>query len=259
MKTFAVPLTLILCMACAATGRGQGPKPPKQALDPKNPKSVAEHLTYNTRRQQSYETRFKARIAPPRGKSLTYDGTCVSVKPGLLYIHYAATSGEQNIIRVGPRVWIHRTFAGWQTAREVGMNGAARGIQNPDEVLSILADHLEGARLDGPGIVSLKFVGDDIEKVMKGQARKGAYDWKNSEASIKLHADADNRLRKFVCDATLKSRNPVVKGTVTYHAEVEVVSYNKATGYTFRDEDKNEIELSDKIRKAIESLRKEQK
>ena len=253
MKALALVATVLA--AC----QGAPDKPPKD-LDPKDPKSVAEHAAYNTRTQKSYETRFKARLTPPQGDSIDYAGQCVWVAPGVLYIHYTASGGdEKNIVRVGGQVWVYHPLVGWVTSDEAGMPGAGRGIQNPDEVLGVVARHAGAAKLREAGLVDMSFSGDDIEKIMREQSQQGAFEWKQSAAAVELHADADHRLKKFSCQATLKPSDPNVKGVVKYSAEVEAVGYNGATQLKFLDEKKQEIKLSNEIRKAIETHVKEKK
>lgn len=251
---------MALIAAVLAACQGGPPPRPAKDLDPKDPKSVAEHAAYNTRTQKSYETKFKARLTPPQGDSLDYAGRCVWVSPGVLYIHYTASGGdEKNIVRVGNQVWVHHSLVGWVTSDEAGMPGAGRGIQNPDEVLSVVARHAGVARLREPGLVDMTFAGEDIEKIMREQSQQGAFEWKQSSAAIELHADAETRLKKFTCQATLKPGDPNVKGVVKYSAEVEAVGYNGAGRLPFLDEKKQEIKLSEEIRKAIEANLKEKK
>jgi outer membrane lipoprotein-sorting protein len=255
MKSFA--LLAVLLAACPAAGPQAKPA---RDLDPKDPKSVAEHAAYNTRSQKSYETKFKAVLTPPQGDSLKYDGQCLWVSPGVLYIHYTASGGdEKNIVRVGSQVWVYHSLVGWVTADEAGMPGAGRGIQNPDEVLGVVARHSGAAKLRQPGLVDMTFSGEDIEKIMREQSQQGAFEWKESSAAVELQADGDHRLKKFVCQATLKPSDAKVGGAVKYSAEVEAVGYNGATELKFLDEKKQEIKLSGDIRKAIDTHLKEKK
>jgi hypothetical protein len=251
----SMTLYALILAACQGT-----PDKPARDLDPKDPKSVAEHAAFNTRTQKSYETRFKAKLTPPQGDALDYNGRCVWVSPGVLYIHYTASGGdEKNIVRVGSQVWVYHRLAGWVTSDEAGMPGAGRGIQNPDEVLSVIARHAGAAKLRQPGLVDMTFSGEDIEKIMKEQSQSGAFEWKESSAAVELHADTDTRLKKFSCQATLKPGDPKVNGVVKYSAEVEATAYNGATELKFLNEEKKEIKLSGDIRKAIDTLLKEKK
>lgn len=252
----SLPLFSLLLLAC----QGGSPAKPAKELDPKDAKSVLEHAAFNTRTQQSYETRFKARLTTS-GAPLDYDGRCVWVYPGVLYVHYTASGGDEKmIVRAGDRdVWVWNTLVGWVTADEAGMPGAGRGIQNPDEILAVLGRNSSTAKLAQPGVVDLPLAGDDIEKIMKEQASKGAFNWKESKADLGLAVDGDNRLQKFTCAATLRSNDPNVKGTVGYTAEVTLVGYNAARELKFLDEKKREIPLLPEMKSKIESVLKEKR
>jgi hypothetical protein len=227
-----------------------------QAFDPKDPKSVVEHAARNTRALKSYRTRFKARLTPPKGDALHYDGTCVWAAPGILFIHYTASGGdEKNIVRAGEKVWVHHSLVGWVTSDEAGMPGAGRGVQNPDEVLAVLARYAGAAKLKEPGSVELPLSGEDIEKIMKEQAQAGAFLWNASSATVRLQTDPSVRLQKFACDAVLKPADPNVQGRVQYAAEFEATDYNGTDQLQFQDDMKKPIPLSKSILKAIESLK----
>jgi hypothetical protein len=235
------------------------PTRPAKPLDAANPLSLLEHAAYNTRTQRSYETRFKARLTTS-GAPLDYEGRCVWVYPGVLFVHYTASGGDEKmIVRTSLReAWVFHSLANlWATADQMGMPGAGRGIQNPDEVLSVIARHSGSAKLVKPGVVELTFVGDDIEKVMKEQASKDAFDWKESSARLELTVDAENRLQQFTCDATLKSTAAGVKEKIRYTAEVSLVGYNGARDLKFLDEKKREIPLTPAMKSAIDSITKE--
>jgi len=249
-------LSSLMLVACQA----EPPAKPSKDLDPKDPRSVVEHASYNTRTQQSYETTFKARLASPNGAPLDYEGRCVWVRPGLLFVHYTASGGDEKmIVRTGPEdAWVYHSIAGeWATAAQVAMPGAGRGIQNPDEVLTVISHHTGSAKMIKPGVVELSFSGEDIEKVMKEQASKGAFDWKQSSATLVLTVDADNRLQEFTCDATLQSTDPQIKGKVRYTAEVKLAAYNGAREIKFLDEKKREIPLTPEMKAKIASVLKE--
>ena len=251
------PLTLfsLLLLACQV----DPPTKPAKGLDAKDPRSVLEYAAFNTRTQQSYETTFKARLTTS-GAPLDYDGRCVWVRPGVLFVHYTASGGDEKmIVRTSPAdAWVYHSVAGqWATAAEIAMPGAGRGIQNPDEVLAVVSRHTGNATLLKPGVVQLSFTGEDIEKVMKEQASKGAFDWKESSATLVLTVDAENRLQQFTCDATLKSTSPEVKEKVRYTAEVTLVAYNAARDLKFLDEKKREIPLMPEMKAKIESVLKE--
>ncbi len=249
-----VILSLFSLIACQG---GPAAKP----LDPQDPRSVVEHAAKNTRAQKSYETKFKARLAAPKSDALDYDGTCVWVSPGVLYTHYTVTGGdEKHIVRAGPgKAWVYHPLVKWTTTDEAGMPGAGRGIQNPDEVLGVLAQGAGTSKLLKPGVVELTFTGEDIEKIMKEQAQPGAFDWKESRAIVELETDARNRMRKFAVRASLKSTDPKVAGLIEYSAQVEIVDYNQATELKFYDDKKREIPLKPAMKAAIEDMMKEKR
>jgi hypothetical protein len=250
----SLTLSSLILLAC----QGGPPARPSKDLDPKDPRSVLEHAAFNTRTQKSYETTFKARLTTT-GAPLDYEGRCVWVYPGVLFVHYTASGGDEKmIVRAGDKsVWVWNALVGWVTADEAGMAGAGRGIQNSDEILSVLARNSGTSKLVKPGLVELAFSGDDIERIMKEQASKGAFDWKESSAKLELATDPENRLQKFSCDATLKPTDPAVKGTVRYTAEVTLAGYNGARDLKFLDEKKREIPLLPEMKAKIDSVLKE--
>ncbi len=258
-------------------------------LAPQDPKSQAEEAIRNTKARKGYATKFKARFALPKSDPIDYDGRSVWVAPGVLYIHYTASGGKDDrVVRAGtrtfwgchkeeqepgkcsscgrekvrqtvPNVWVYHSMAGWVTAEEAANPGLARGIQNPDEFLSVLSRHLEGAKPAGEGIVELRFAGPDIEEVMKEQSQRDAFEWKESSAVVRLHVDSEKLLKKVTCEASLKSADPKVPGTVTYTAEVEVESYEKETEIKFVDEKGKPIPLPPAIQKAVDEVLKSAK
>lgn len=251
----SLTLFTVLLMAC----QGEPPVKPSKELDAKDPRSVLEYAAFNTRSQKSYETKFKAQLTTS-GAPLNYEGRCVWANPGVLFVHYTASGGDEKmIVRTSSKdAWIFHPLANlWATSDEMGMPGAGRGIQNPDEVLSVVARHTGTAKLVSPGVVELTFAGEDIEKVMKEQASKDAFDWKESTAKLELSVDAENRLQKFTCDATLKSTAPGVKEKVRYTAEVSLVGYNGARELKFLDDKKREIPLTKEMKAKIDSVLKE--
>src|SRR6185503_7281022 len=134
MKSFS--LYTLMLLAC----QGNPSAKPAKELDPKDGRSVLEHAAFNTRTQQSYETKFKAQLTAS-GAPLDYEGRCVWVRPGVLFVHYTASGGDEKmIIRAGDKeTWVWSDLAAqWVSKDEIGMPGAGRGIQNPDEVLAVL-------------------------------------------------------------------------------------------------------------------------
>jgi hypothetical protein len=232
---------------------------PAGDYDPKNPRSIIEHIAYATRSQASYEASWKGRLAVPRGDPLDYQGRCVWARPGILYSHYTASGGdEKKIVRAGPtQAWVHNSLVGWVTADEAGLPGAGRGIQNPDEALGVIAKSPGSAVLVEPGVVELTFEGENIERIMREQAQQGAFDWKKSRAVLRVTGDDQHRLKSLSCKAALTSADPKVEGAVEYTATLDVLGYNQAKELAFMDEKKKPIPLSKKITDAIEGAKKE--
>ncbi len=254
-------LSLLALAGAAWTCQVTPPRKPQEPLDPGNPRSLAEHAIYNTR-IRSYQTRFKARISPPRGDSIDYRGTTIRLAQGVLYIHYTATGGDlKNIVGVGPDyVWVWHEGAGeWVRPEAIGSPGIGRGLQNPDELLDVLGRHLGGARLRGPGVVEIAFSGEAIARIMRDHARHDQFHWMESSAAIELHADSETRLKKITCRAELKSADPNVRGVVQYTAETEVETYDPPQEMKFYDGDKKEVPIGGKIREAINAVLKEKK
>jgi len=254
----SISLYSLLLLAC------QSPPPAKPAkeLDPKDARSVLEHAVFKTRTQNRYEVKFKARLTTS-GAPLDYDGRCVWVTPGVLYDHYTASGGDEKmIVRANNDVWVYNALVGWVTADEAGMPGAGRGIQNPDEILAVVGAHTETAKLTKPGVVEMPLGGDDLEKIMKGQANKNAFDWKNSRADLSITLDAEYRLQKFSCDATLLAIGAGPNGAnaqVKYTGDVTVVGYDGVDSLKFLDEKKREIPLLAEMKSKIESVLKEKR
>ncbi len=251
-----------------------------------DPKEAARGTIQKTRAQKCYSTSFKTRLTPPAGDSMEYEGKALWVSPGVLYVHYTGSGGrDRKVIRAGskveyachvfkdkpgkcpkcerdlkrvetPNIWIHSKF-GWQTADEFGDTDAARGIQNPDEVLKALLDHLDSATFVDKSSIKLTFTGEDIAKVMQEQGRQDGVDWKRSKAEILMNVDGEGRLGKITLSASTVSTDPAARGTGKFDATVEVVKYGAETRMRFVDaETKREIKLSDEIQKAIEQALK---
>jgi hypothetical protein len=196
--------------------------------------SEASKAIQKVRNSKSYHTKFKAVIEAPGSDPLKIEGESVWVNPGVLYIQYTGSGGdEKRIVRVGSKVWVYHEFLeDWVTAEEMGTPGAGRGVQNPDEVLAIVLKHVDKTKADGGALV-LDFKGADIEQVMKEQASQGTFDWKNSRATAKLFVKGDT-LQRFTCHAELSSLEENLKGKIVkYNAEVEVLSYDSTTSLQF--------------------------
>jgi hypothetical protein len=239
-----ITATLLLAVALQANP----PVKPAKDLDPQDPQSIADHAIFNTRIQRCYETVYTASLATNIG-TIDYKGQSVWVAPGVLYLHYTATGNdEQKVVRVGDKdVWVHNWRYGWATDAEAGKEGVARGIQNPDDVLSILAKHTAtGVKPLKPGLLGMTFNGAAIGRMLQGQV-PGGINPANSSATVQLEVDEKFRIRKLLLDAT-------VNGANRYKAEVTVVSYNEATEIKFSDEKDKPIPLLPEMRDRIDAV-----
>lgn len=236
------------CLGLLLALQADAPVKPAKPLDSKDPQSVVDHAVYNTRSQKSYETSFTARLM---GK-LDYKGRSVWVGPDVLYMHFTGSgNNDQKIVRAGAKsVWIHHEFNGWLTAEVFGDAGAGRGIQNPDEVLAVLAKHTARAKFLKSGALEVTLSGDDLAKIMKGQGINGAIDPKASSARVELIVDGETRVQKFSCDATVVTTAEKVR----YSSEVTVAAYNGETELAFANANRKPIPLSKEIRDRIDAV-----
>jgi hypothetical protein len=232
----------------AACQAAPPPTAPAKVLDPQDPKSVVEHAVARTRGQKSYEVGWTARLKAPQGDPLDYKGTCVWAAPGILYLEYTASGGDdKKIVRIGDQpAWICDLVQGWQPADVMGFPGAGRGFQNPGKLTLVK-----------PGQVELVLTGDDLQKLMAEQAQQGSFEWSKSAATALLTTDAEGRLGKLECKASLVSTDPNVKGEVAYAAALEARGYNAKSALEFKDEKNRPIALKKPMVEAIEKLRKE--
>lgn len=222
-----------------------------------DPPTAAKAAIDKARAAKSYHSKFKAVIEAPGSDPLKIEGESVWVNPGVLYIQYTGSGGdEKRIVRVGGKVWIYHEFLeDWVTAEEMGTPGAGRGVQNPDEVLAVLLKHVDRVKADGNAYV-LDFKGTDIEKIMKEQASQGTFDWKNSKALAKIFVEKE-QLKRFTSSAELVSLEENLKGKVVkYSAEVEVLSYDTKTSMEFtvldeKTKKKVPVAVPDHIKKEI--------
>lgn len=250
-------IALLLLVACQAAP-AQGPQAPEKPLDLQDPRSVVEHAAHATRAQKSYEAEWTARLAVPQSDPLDYKGRAVWVAPGVLYSHYTASGGdEKNIVRAGNKAWVYSALVeDWPTAQESGMPGAGKGLQNPDEALSLLARVKGEARVVEPRVVEVRLAGSDLEALMREQAQEGSFDWKTSQALVRLSVDDQARLKTLSVKATLTSTDPKVKGAVDYAADVTVKAYNAKTELVFLDDKKKPIGLNPDMEDAIRQVLK---
>ncbi|MBI3855463.1 MAG: hypothetical protein HY293_07205 [Planctomycetes bacterium] len=222
------------------------------ALDPKDPQSVAAHAIYNTRTLKSYQTTYKAKLDGEAG-TIDYDGRSSWFFPGILFMHYKASGNdEQKIIRAGGRdVWMyHPAVNDWVSSTDRGAPGAGRGVQNPDEVLGLLSRHTQAATFLKPGVLEISFSGDDLRDILKNQLQKGVNP-KSSKARLELTLDANNRILKFSCDATV---DLVGGGSSRYTTEVQLDAFNEALEIAFTDEKKRPIPLRPEMRQTIKDI-----
>lgn len=250
-------IALLLLVACQAAP-AQAPKAPEKPLDPQDPRSVVEHAAHATRSQKSYEAEWTARLLVPGSNPLDYKGEAVYVSPGVLYSHYTASGGdEKHIVRAADRAWVWASVIGdWVTAQEMGMPGAGKGLQNPDEALALMAKAKGEARIVEPGVVEVALAGADLASLMKEQAQEGSFEWAKSRATVRLAVDEQSRLKTLTVKASLTSADPKVKGVVDYGADVAVKSYNGKTELVFLDEKKKPIGLTPKMEEAIRGVLK---
>lgn len=236
-----------------------------------DPKEAVRAAIGKVREQSSYRVKYKAVMKAPHSDEMVIEGESVWTAPGILYVQYRASGGdEKRIVRVGEKVWIYHEFVeDWVTAEEMGNRGAGRGVQNPEEVLAVLQKHAESVKEDGEEKVGgrparayrIEMTGPEIEKIMREQTSQGAFDWKESKASARVRVDAaDGLIYRFGSEAELKSADPEMSGTVTYRADVEVQSFGKeaSLSFTIRDSQGAEkpLTLSKAVLDEIESLRK---
>ena len=229
--------------------QGNPPVKPVGELDPRDPKSVVDHAIFNTRTQKCYETAYTAQLATPAG-AIHYKGRSVWVAPGILYLHFTATGkDEQKIVRAGDKdVWVHHSLAGWGTDAEAGKVGYGRGIQNPDEILSVLAKNTDTAKQLKPGLVAVTFNGQAIARIMRNLV-PGGINADASTAVVPLEVDETIRIRKLLCNATIGLAGN--GGVHRYTSEVTVVAYNDANEIKFSDDQNQPIPLLPEMRDRI--------
>jgi hypothetical protein len=250
-------LFLFLFSACQAGG----PVKPAKTLDRASAPSLLEHAAYNSRSQSGYETAFESTLSVPGHDALKYKGKAVWAAPGVLYVQYDGSGGDhKKIVRAGDEAWIYHTLVeDWVTAAEAGMAAAGKGIQNPDEILAVVAEQASLAKAAGPDAVEITLSGAQLAKIMKGQAQNEAFDWEKSSATIAVGVDAEVRVRTLTVKASLASNNADVKGSVAYDARVAVAAYNGAKELAFLDEKQRPLPLSKEVREAVGKIMKEKR
>jgi hypothetical protein len=236
-------MNLLLAAALLA----QAPTPP---LDPKDACSIVEHAVANTRSQKSYETSFKARLTAAQG-GIDYSGSQVWVSPGILYLGYTATGGDdRKIICAGKDAWVYSATArGFLTADDNGASGAGRGIQNPDEVLAVVGRNCKSAKFLGSGAIELGFSGDDLKQILKDHVQAGGFNWAKSSARLEFTVDADRRLKTLSCAAFLDGKDPG-----RYSMDVTFVSFNTTKELKFNDEKDRPIPFASGMKEKMDAI-----
>jgi len=223
---------------------------PGRPLDPKDARSLAEHVLYNTRSQRDYMTCIKSRLKAPGGDAFERQGTCVWTSSGLLAINSTGSGGEETcVVRAGELVWI-RTLGLWLRAEEAGRVGAGRGIENPDEVLTALGRHLDKARTAAGGGVEFTFAGEDLVKIA---AAFGEFDPAKSTVTLCLEPDSDMRVRNIGVSASLQPADSKA-APIAFTASIEVTGYNKQAPIRAVDGKGKEIPYSQVILDAIKGV-----
>jgi hypothetical protein len=221
-----------------------------QTLDPKDAASVVEHAVQATRSAKSYETSFKARLSVAKG-DIDYSGGQVWVSPGILFLGYTATGGDdRKIIVAGKDAWIYAAQAGeFMSADENGASGAGRGIQNPDEVLAMVGKNCKAAKFLKSGAIELSFSGDDLKLILKDHVQDAGINWIQSSARLELSVDAARRLKTCSCAASLAAKDPV-----RYSMDLTFESFNTTTELKFSDEKNRPIPFTPVMKERMAAL-----
>ena len=202
-----------------------------------------------TRSQKGYEAEFKTRMQAV-GDPLKTQGKVVWTSPGLLAIHATASGGDdKKIVRTGDTVWVYHALQGsWFDAVELGLDSAARGIQNPDEVLDLVSRNPGEARFASSGDLQVTLTGQNLANVV----RNGGFAWNRSTATATLSLDKEGRIQSVRFDATLVNG---ANGNVQYEGEVAFSFPKELSEPAFVDEKNRPILLSAEMKKAIEALK----
>ncbi len=251
---------LILILAVLTACQGDAPAKPVAPLNPANAASLLEHAIRNTRAQASYETTFTSRAQKPGSAPIDYKGSAVWVAPQVLYVQYTASGGDhKKIVRAGDSAWVyHNLVDDWVSDAEAGMAGAGKGIQNPDDILAAIAGHTADAKLVEPGLAELKFSGETLAKILKGQGNVNDLDWDKSSATLRIRTDEQTRVKQLTVDAVLQTKGEKPQN-LAYTAQVDVAGYGGARELKFEDEKKRPIPLSKEIQGAIQKVMKEKR
>jgi hypothetical protein len=209
-----------------------------------DPRKSLQQSIEKVRAKSCYTVKFKAVMHAPNSDPLVIEGTSVWVKPNVLWVHYKASGGdEKRIVRVGDKAWVyHELIEDWVTAEEMGNSGAGRGVQCPDDVMSVIHKHAQKVVAGGnekvggrnTTVYETSLTGPEIVNVMKEQPLQANFIWKESKVSGRFRVDpADGLIYKFSSTAVLKSGDENLKGNVEYTSDVEVLSYDKDRSLSF--------------------------
>jgi hypothetical protein len=247
-----------LLIAALLLGQAADPVKPAAALDPQSPPSVLEHAVFRSRSESSYKTGYVATLKVPKSDPYEYRGTAVFVRPGLLFVDYIATGGDhKRIVRAGEPAWVFHSLADeWVDAAEIGMAGAGKGIQNPDEILAILGTQSAAAAFDKDGALKVALKGAQIAEIMKSQAKQGVFNWEKSSASALIRLDEQGRVKQLGVEAEIFDNE---KGAVAYAAQVEVVDYAGTREIAFKDDANKPLALSKPVQEAVDKVLKEKR
>ncbi len=224
-----------------------------------------------TRAQKSYTASFTGEVRIPKSDPLQLKGEMVWVTPGVLFLSYTASGGDEvRVVRVGEPAWLfHLVVEDWVPAEEAGKPGVGRGMQNPDEVLSALlkvADRAKAGGREKAGGVDcdrhdLALGGADLEDVMKNMANRDSFKFAESSGAIQVWTGADGRVRKLDLSAKLASKDDALKGqlaTIQGGVEVRAFDHDYSIDFSMMDpatKKKTPIVLSKEVADAIRALK----
>ena len=216
--------------------------------------------------EKSIRIKYKAVLNAPNSDPMVYEGTSLWVSPGIVYVHYKASGGDEKmIVRVGREVWLYHEFANdWITAEEAADKGAGSGVQNVEAVLLVLRG-FEGKveSEDGGTCLVSEVRGEELQKMMKEHSIDETFSWDNSSASATVNLSKENGLiEKCSFAAELvkeKDDKGGIAGTLKYEAEVTVEEYGGPEEYRFEMKDERgqpvRLKLSSEIERAKKALR----
>lgn len=177
-----------------------------------------------TRASPSLRSHYTFKIQVPGQKPVEIHGTALIVGD-LVFIEYRGTADQVKfIVRKGDRVlqW-HFTAELWVDSRkDMGDRGAGRGLQNPNEVLDLIASHSKDAvaarETAEERTVSLTLGGETLRPLLRFDLREEEVDWSRTEVKGELDVrKADGWISRIRCSAALPTRDQVTRfeGSVT--------------------------------------------